>query len=194
MATAKAMGKRKGKRKAIVPALADWSAVDVVLGQLCEIEARRDMMTGEMNEALARLRADFQAELDRLASEAKSREAQVQQYCEAHRAEFAQKRSRELTHGTVSFRFSPPSCVLLNRKWKWESVKQAVKGAANSVLRKCIRVKEEIDKEAILAAYAAKKTSTAEMADVGVKIASQETFGIELKYEEPADDGPKEAA
>ena len=171
-------------RKQVKPALKSWSEVDECLGRCCDIEARKRKMEAKMNAELTEIRERYQPLLDRFAKDQGETEALIAQFCEVHSDEFKTKKSRELTHGTVSFRTSPPSCRLASRKWKWESVVKALKNSVNAALRKCVRTKESVNKDAVLAAVAGKKASESELKEHGLKIKSKDTFGIELKYEE----------
>jgi len=181
-------------RKKVECRLATWDDVDAELGELVELKAQEDGVESEMNDALKAIRDQFAPALAQIGEARSEAESQVKAFCVEHRADFGARKSRELTHGTVSFRLGNPTLALKNRDWNWKSVLASVKGAMNVVLRRCVRVKEEIDKEAVLAAKAAGKVTDQELAESGLKVAQKETFGIELRYEEPAEAGGKGAA
>ena len=168
------------KRQQVGVALGTWDEVDAKLGELCQIEVRRRKLEAKMNGELAAVRARYEGETGEITDAQKAAGALVEQFCLVHRAEFGAKKSKELLHGIVSFRTSPPAVALFNRKWTWASVIEALKRGAS----RFVRSKEEPDKEAILAAHAAGEVDDGDLAGVGVKVEQKETFGVELRYEE----------
>lgn len=168
------------KRKQVEVALKNWDEVDEKLGFLCKLESRRRTLDGRMNAELTRVRQKYEGELNALGEETKVLETQVEQFCIAHRVDMGAKKSIALTHGTPNFRTHPPSVKLLNRKWKWESVTEALGRA----FERLVRTKREPDKDAILAAYAGGEVDDDDLAGVGVQVDRRESFAIDLKVEE----------
>ncbi len=112
----------------------------------------------------------------------------IQSYCENNRQEFGNKKSIELRHGTVSFRTSPPAVKTL-KGFTFAAVISLAKVAKRALIKKFVRTKEELDKEAVLAAFAivpdkdnAERSVTAdELRAIGVEVVKDETFGYECK-------------
>jgi phage host-nuclease inhibitor protein Gam len=85
---------------------------------------------------------------------------------------FGKRKSLEFPSGKLGFRTGMPKLSLLNRKWTWAKVLDAVR----TTLPAFIREKPEVDKEAIIA-------QSQELAEflplVGVKVEQGETFFVE---------------
>lgn len=151
-----------------------------------EIRAIGDLQRGitrqqaDMNDAIAAITARHQPELERLGAEVKRRAAGVQAFCEAHRAELTNdgkvKFANFLT-GEVTWRQRPPSVKIT----KTEAVIKCLKALG---LGRYLRTKEEIDKDAILAAHSAAKSTPVNDPARGQLVAEAEKLasvsGIEL--------------
>ena len=168
------------KRKAVEPALRNWSDVDMSLARLCQIEAQRKRLEARLNELIENARSTYAPELEDIGKEDAALRAELQQFALARRQEFEPRKSVERLHGALSFRTAPPSVQLVSRKWTWKKVLKAIEDRLPMFLRQ----KQEVDKDAILADYAAQILRPADLAAVGLKVGQEETFGIELKYEE----------
>lgn len=96
---------------------------------------------------------------------------------------FARKKSLELTFGVVGFRASTKLKTL--SKWTWERVLCALKDAK---MTDCVRIKEEVDKEAL------KGLAPEKLAEIGVKAAQEDVFFYELDDQRIATPGTGEAA
>lgn len=137
-------------------------------------------LQGEMNDAIAAITTQYQPELARLAAKVKRGAAGVQAYCEANRAaltDAGRVKFANFVTGEVAWRQRPPSVKIT----KVEAVIKTLKALG---LGRYLRSKEEIDKDAILAAHnAARSTPAADPARAALaaeadKLAS--VSGIEL--------------
>lgn len=109
-------------------------------GQLAVAKAQHDERVREIGKSFDDVAAPLDDELTRLT-------AGVQAYCEAHRNELTNNgkvKFASFSTGTVSWRTRPPS-VSLRR------VESIIEGCKVAGLEKFIRVKEEINKDAMLA-------------------------------------------
>ena len=96
---------------------------------------------------------------------------------------FARKKSLELTFGVIGFRASTKLKTL--SKWTWERVLGALKDAG---LATCVRIKEEVDKDAL------KGLAPEKLAEVGVKAVQEDAFYYELDDQPNIAPGTGEAA
>jgi phage host-nuclease inhibitor protein Gam len=167
-------------RKAVEPALKEWSDVDESLGHLCELDSRRQTVEAALNDELRGVREQYDSRLNALSIDSAALEAQVEQFCNAHRDDFGQKKSVERLHAILSFRTSPPAVKALNRKWTADAILAAVV----KHLPRFVRLKKEVARDTILGDYAAKKITDADLGEVGLQVVQDETFGIELKREQ----------
>lgn len=129
--------------------------------------------SADMNDAIAVITQRHQPELERLAAEVKRRAAGVQAYCEANRTELTDGKKVKFANfltGEVSWRQRPPSVKIT----KVEAVMKTLKALG---LGRFIRNKEEIDKDAILAAHSAAKSTPADDPQRGALVAEVEKLG-----------------
>lgn len=130
-------------------------------------------MTADLDEKITALRDQAGPALDTLGAK---RDELVESLCawaQAHPEEFPKGlKSIEFANGVIGFRTGTPRLSLLNRKWNWELVLEAVW----RVLPAFVREKPEVDKEAIIN----QRTELAEyLPMVGLKVEQAETFFVD---------------
>jgi phage host-nuclease inhibitor protein Gam len=103
--------------------------------------------------------------------------AQAEKYALSHRAELFPpgKKSGETSLALFGFRSGNPTLALLNKKWSWEEVINALKSMS---LTEFIVTKEAADKDAMKA-----RLNDAELAAVGCRVDQSESFWVEPKLE-----------
>ena len=94
-------------------------------------------------------------------------------FCEENRTDFGDKKSKELPNGRVDFRVSTPKVKKTHATWA--VILDLVK--KSKFAKRYIRKKEELNKDQILADYAARKISNEELEEVYIKVDQDETFG-----------------
>lgn len=115
----------------------------------------------DMNDELAEITAKHQPVLDGLTAKVKLLAGGVQAWCEANRDEITNDRKvkfANLLTGMVTWRARPPSVSISN-------VDAVLKTLKMLNLARFIRTKDEIDKDAILAAYNAAKLAPTDSPD-----------------------------
>ncbi len=131
-------------------------------------QRERDRIEADMNDALAKLRATYEAQAKPYADEITERTRGVQAWCEANRDTLTQSgkvKSHTFASGEVKWRMRPPSVVIRAA----DVVIDALKSLG---LGRFVRTKEEVNREAILAdpeAIAAVK---------GITISQKEDFVV----------------
>lgn len=147
------------------------SAEDAVQ-RIAEATNAKRFYTAEMDEQIAKIKANYLPSIDSLDAEIKANAKIVQLWAEQNPEEFAKRKSLAMAHGTIGFRTGTPKLALLNRKWSWDTVLSAVE----KILPAFIRPKPEVDKEAIIG----QRDELAEFLPlVGLKIVQDESFFIE---------------
>lgn len=143
------MAKAKVKSKATVfPAPRNREEVVALIGALGGAQRERERLRLEMDEQITKLRERFDQLMTPYVDEIKVASAAIQLWCEAHRAELTQDgkvKTVNLMTGEVRWRNPPPSCKAIRVKEAIEEVK------AHGHQELFLRVKEELNKEAILA-------------------------------------------
>ena len=137
----------------------------------------------EMNEKLNKIKEDFEEKTKELRYTAETMQVEINAFCTKNKSDFDKVRSKEFQFGVVGFRVNPPKVILLNRKYNLKTVLELVKRLYKKAY---VRVKEDLDKEAMLADYAGKKLDDGKLAGVGLKVDQDEQFYINPKYEELA--------
>lgn len=103
--------------------------------------------------------------------------AQAEKYALSHRAELLPpgKKGGETSLALFGFRTGNPALVLLNKKWTWEEVINALKSMS---LTEFIVTKQAADKDALKA-----RLNDVELAAIGCRIEQDEAFWVEPKLE-----------
>ncbi len=134
----------KTKAQLAVPQNRGEAAADIrIIGDL-----QREILriSATMNDAIANITAEHQPTLEAVGVRLKCLQEGVQAYCEAHRSEMTNDgkvKTANLITGEVQWRQRPPSVGVRGA----ESVIEALKRLG---LGKFVRIKEEINKDAIL--------------------------------------------
>lgn len=133
------------------PAMIDVpQTLDEVNRAIAEIgiaQRERDRIQADMNDALAATREGYEAQAAPYAARIKELTAAVQLWCEANRARLTENgktKTAKLAAGEVSWRMRPPSVVVRGADMVLEALHRLG-------LHRFIRLKEEVNKEAVLA-------------------------------------------
>ena len=134
----------------------------------------------QMDVEITRVREKYTAELEQYRLTEVMNMEVIETYCKENKAIlFNEKRSMETAHGIVGFRLGMPKLKTLP-KFTWDKVLEKL----GTIMPEYIRVKKEVDKEALLA-HRGDNLTAQHLQDVGVYVDQDEAFFIELKKEEP---------
>ena len=161
----KTTGRMKAAAAAFpVPQMADEASA--LIAEIGCAQRERDRIRAAMNDEMAALKERHEAAARPFKERIEALSKGVQAYCEAHRAELTSRgKSHRFAAGEVQWRRRPPKVSIRGA----DKVLERLKGLR---LSRFIRVKEEIDKEAML-----KDPDTADSVD-GVSITQGEDFVI----------------
>jgi phage host-nuclease inhibitor protein Gam len=121
-------------------------AAEKAMENLALATHRRDQLTAEMNQKLTEIRERYERELTTCTEIIAANEQGIQAWADANPALFEKARSLKLLHGTIGYRRASAAVKML-RGFTKERVVALVKQS----LPAYIRVKEELDKESLLA-------------------------------------------
>jgi len=167
MAKATARAKTKAAAASWVP----QSREEVIRGiaQIGELQRQRSRIEAQMNDEMAAIKERHEAAAQPLGEEIARLMQGVQMWCEVNRDSLTRGgkvKSAELPSGQVSWRTSPPKVTITGVQQVLDAFRRL--GLADPY----IRVKEEINKEAILA-------DPAKVAMIkGIKITQKEEFAV----------------
>jgi phage host-nuclease inhibitor protein Gam len=158
--------------------VATRAEAEKLLGEIAGDTAALNALKAELDSELTAVRQQFEGRIDHLAKQIEQKSGLLQQWAEGSPEEFAGRKSLDLLHGRVGFRTGNPKLKTL-AGWTWERVLGAIREAF-------VRVKREVDKEGLIAAYAEGKLGDSDLRSIGVRVVQDEAFFIEPKLEEPA--------
>jgi phage host-nuclease inhibitor protein Gam len=158
-----------------------YDDADNALLSLAKIDAYLQSKEAELNEKLQHIRASFDLETSSQKQMKAMLEMNLETFVMKNKGEFEKSRSREMTHGAIGLRRTPPKIAILNHKYNMKTVLELMRGIKWA--KPFVRTKEEPDKEALLAAIAKKEITDAKLASVGLKVDSSENFFYEIKWE-----------
>ncbi len=157
--------------------------MEACLGELARHTIQRDGLNAEMELRINEIRKKYEGKIESFSEKIEVCTEVLKDWAERHPDQFGKKKSIETVHGSVGFRFGQPQ-VKTKLKLTWAIVLEKIK--ALSLNAKYVRVKEEANKEAILADRDKKLNGPHgeyTIEDLGVRIVQDEAFFIEIKRE-----------
>ena len=150
---------------------------ETALGEIAATTAHLNELKAQLDQELTSVRKCYEERIDTLSKKIETQSGLLQQWAEASPEEFPEgRKSIELLHGRLGFRTSTPSLKTI-AGWTF-------KKALEVIARPFVRVKEDLDKEGVLAAYARGELTDTELKRVGLRVVQDEAFFIEPKLEE----------
>ncbi|NUN68851.1 MAG: host-nuclease inhibitor Gam family protein [Bacteroidetes bacterium] len=159
-----------------------YEDADQTLLKIADCETQLQRAEAEMNEQIQKIRDDYELNTHVVRAMKAAHEKELEKFSIMNKSDFEKTRSRELVHGTIGFRSTPPKVALLNRKYKMDTVLELLGRVRWG--KDYIRTKEELSKEQLLASYAAKEIDDQKLASVGLKVDQSEEFFSKIKWEE----------
>lgn len=141
-----------------VPQTKDEAAADI--SEIGRLQRERDRMVARMNDEIGRIAKMTQPFLERIEQQLATLTTGVQTWAEANRDQLTnggKVKTANLVTGEIAWRNDPPSVSVRNAE-------VVLKTMAHMGLQAYIRTVSEVNKEAILAAFNAARTSTLEQA------------------------------
>lgn len=168
------------KRTQTTAALASRPEFEHEVDCIAQMQVSLQQLEAERTAQLHTVEQNYGKQIASLEQEIKARLRVCATYADAHRAELfpKDKKSAATPLATFGFRTGQPHLALLS-KWTWELVAAALKSTNRGHL---LRVKEEVEKEALLVTMMAKPN--AQWANVGVKVVQSEPFWVAPKADD----------
>lgn len=154
--------------------LQDWEQVDNAVRDIGELQLQIDAANGRLTERTNELKAAAKAEVAPLEAQQKLLKTLVEAYCHENKAAFAEKRSKELTFGTIGFKIVHKMPMPKAAK----KLADLIAGLKNFGLLECIRREEVVDKDKL------KELDAATLAKLGLKKEAVDSFRIEPNFEQ----------
>ncbi|TAK59408.1 MAG: hypothetical protein EPO24_07675 [Bacteroidetes bacterium] len=167
-------------KQTIKTTMKSFDDVDKALLKLANNESYIQRKEADMNAKMQAMRETFDKETAESRQAVLALQEDIENFCTLNKNEFEKVRTRDLVHGSVGFRKTPPKVSLLNRKYNWNTVIELLERLN---LVKYVRTKKEVDKDSILTDSAANEITDEKLSSVGLRIDQTEQFGIEIKWE-----------
>jgi phage host-nuclease inhibitor protein Gam len=163
--------------------------VECLVNDIATLKNNERRITAQMDAELQAVRERYTSNLEAIDSSLAEKTDLVQMWAEAHPEEFGKRKSIEFGSGTIGFRTGTPKLALLNRRWNWKAVLEALKNRVwGSTF---IRTIEEIDKDKIITASRTPRGThlddkepifvlpQATLTNIGVKVVQDESFYVD---------------
>ena len=164
--------------KETYPKILTRGHMEIAVREIAGLRLDEKLLEADMEGDLKAIRESYEPRFKALNVALESRTRAARDWAERHPAEFGRRRSINFAHGAAGFRLGPPRLKTI-AKTSWDSVLEALHklrwGAPY------IRLKEEINKEQILADVGAGKLPTANLLLAGAEIVQDESFFIETR-------------
>lgn len=121
-----------------------WEEVNEAMKRLAELNIEKKSLETEQNRQIDEIKKATSLKADEVIKEIKSVEKDIIRFAEQNRAEFTRKRTKVLTFGKISFRYTKSiGCA---------NIPTAIKALKSFAMEKYLRIKEELNKEALIEA------------------------------------------
>lgn len=158
------------KQTLITPRTRDEA--ETIVGQLTELIIAERETKALMDQRVKEIKDEYQAQLVDINERITPLYLRIEAWAEANLESFGRNKSLAMLHGVIGWRTDTPS--LKTRKgWTWDRVLETL----GTFSPQFIRTKEEVDKQAILAAR--ENLLDGDLKTMGVEIVQQVKFFVE---------------
>lgn len=161
----------KKRLKLSAPPIKTREEMERLVGEIRALTIHNDELTVRRDTERADVDRNYEEPLTAISEALDAKLVLAQDWAEHNPAEFGKLKSIEFVNGVVGFRTGQPKLVKL-AGWTWEKILEAVA----RVLPDYVRVKQEVDRERILAD---RETLTPLLKEIGVKVEQDEAFYVE---------------
>lgn len=176
------------RKKTITTSIRSRDELETAMGDYARNVIARDAAVAQMEIEIAAIRQKHESELAEMKIAGDALFDDLNAWSAMHPDEFSARRSIELLHGTIGFRTCPPKVAQM----RGVKTEHSISALSDAGMTDLIRIKYEIDKDAILMRVASAREAgpTAyacvirHLAECGLKIDQNEIFFVEPKREE----------
>ncbi len=160
------------------PVITSRSEMEMLVRDIAGLKFNEQLLNAGMDAELQAVRDKYRGRLNTVAEVLAEKVNAARDWAEANPAEFERRKSIDFPDGSVGFRTGTPKLKTM-AKWKWDGVLQALRAYGWGAVY--IRVKEEINKEQIIADISANVLSDADLRKAGAQVVQEESFYVETK-------------
>lgn len=158
------------------PAARTRAEMETLVREIAGLKLNEKLLIAGMDAELQAVRDNYEPRLGAIAQVLAEKTAAARAWADASPAEFGGRKSIEFLHGAVGFRTGTPKLKAL---LKWDAVLEALRSLRWGA--RYIRVKEEINKEQIIADFGARILSESDLRKAGAEVVREESFYVEAK-------------
>ena len=173
------MSKHRIKAKPPVPAIVSREEMESLVGDIARLKTFQQQTTALMDQRITEIRAGYESQLTDAEETIGSAMEAARVWAEANPEAFGKLKSLELLHGVVGWRTATPSLKPISG-WTWDRVLEKLRSV--TAYSGFVRVKTEVDKQAILAQR--EHLLDGDLRAMGVRVVQEDTFFVEPKLTE----------
>lgn len=163
------------------PVVDSRASAEQVLGDFAVLTLERNEQRLEMDRQLTVIREQYEVSITALQKQIEEKAALLNAWLDSNPDELPKgRKSLEMMHGQIGFRTGTPKLKTILRK-TWSQVLDTIKAFG---LTQYLRVKEEPNKEALIADITSGALDEADAKKLGVRVDQEESFFVEPKLED----------
>ena len=160
------------------PTIKTHEQMESLVREIAGLKLDEKLLLAGMDRDLQAARDCYESRLLALERLLTEKTGKARAWAKANPAAFGRRRSVDFGHGVAGFRTGPPRLATI-AKCKWNRVLQSLRGYNWGAAY--IRVKEEINKEQIIADIGAGKLADCNLRLAGARVVREESFFVEPK-------------
>ena len=168
------MSKQRIKIK--LPIITDRHEAEAVMNEVANATNNRRKFIADADALKLKIDEKYALSIAACDEVIKSKSDALRAWAEANPDAFQKgRKSIEFASGILGFRTGTPKLALLNRSWTWDKVLERLK----TNFPNFIRIKREVDKDAVLAFAVATSPTADAITSNGMKVVQEESFYVE---------------
>lgn len=167
--------------KVVSSALKTEEEVRAAVNKVVSLQISREKWVAERDRKIAIAAEEFESFITDAGAAIEEKTALIEQWAEAHPDRFGRDRSLTIDGHRLGWRLGNPRAATTGKKVTWATVLERLLASAAGVRARFVRVKHEINKEALIAA---RDQDADLLRQLGVEVVQTQTF-----YLDPNRDG-----
>lgn len=151
----------------------NYDDVNLALKRIAELSVGIERINGEVTLECNKIKEAKSGEIEKLSAEKKYLEQCISSFCEENKADFAEKRSKDFTFGTIGYRLVKSVSLPRVR----EKIDKLILSLKSYGCSDCIKYEESIDKDAVC------ELEDSTLVKLGLKRVVKDNFRIVPKIE-----------
>lgn len=151
----------------------NYEDVNVALKRIAELSVGIERINGEVTLECNKIKEQRSGEIEKLSNEKKYLEGCIGSFCEENKADFAERRSKDFTFGTIGYRLVKSVSLPRVR----EKIDKLLLSLKSYGCNDCIKYEESIDKDAVC------ELDDSTLVKLGLKRVIKDNFRIVPKIE-----------